>query len=155
MLQGRQDLPTFQGNTSWMLPIPATFVVGRDGLIRARFIDPDYRKPIGDRRHAHGAQELTSARVTRPVGGAQHLENGRSDRRTLPSGDAIEVDGSVELDLLDGRKSRHKPAAALPVILVTNLANESRASTLRRKFPLASGSARRIAAAAFGSMTVW
>jgi hypothetical protein len=29
-----------------MLPIPATFVVGRDGLIRARFIDPDYRKPM-------------------------------------------------------------------------------------------------------------
>jgi peroxiredoxin len=27
-----------------MLPIPATFVVGRDGLIRARFVDPDYRK---------------------------------------------------------------------------------------------------------------
>jgi hypothetical protein len=26
-----------------MLPIPATFVVGRDALIRARFIDPDYR----------------------------------------------------------------------------------------------------------------
>jgi peroxiredoxin len=46
MLQGRQDLPTFQGNTSWMLPIPATFVVGRDGLIRARFMDPDYRKPM-------------------------------------------------------------------------------------------------------------
>jgi peroxiredoxin len=39
----RLDLPTFQGNSSWMLPIPATFVVGRDGLIRARFIDPDYR----------------------------------------------------------------------------------------------------------------
>jgi hypothetical protein len=26
------------------MPIPATFVVGRDGLITARFIDPDYRK---------------------------------------------------------------------------------------------------------------
>jgi peroxiredoxin len=39
-----EGLPTFQGNSSWMLPIPATFVVGRDGLIRARFIDPDYRK---------------------------------------------------------------------------------------------------------------
>jgi peroxiredoxin len=37
------DLPTFEGNSSWMLPIPATFVVGWDGLIRARFIDPDYR----------------------------------------------------------------------------------------------------------------
>jgi peroxiredoxin len=44
MMKSRLDLPTFQGNSSWMLPIPATFVVGRDGLIRARFIDPDYRK---------------------------------------------------------------------------------------------------------------
>src|SRR6266481_2465469 len=43
MMEDRLDLPTFQGNNSWMLPIPATFVVGRDGLIRARFIDPDYR----------------------------------------------------------------------------------------------------------------
>jgi peroxiredoxin len=43
MMEGRRDLPTFQGNSSWMLPIPATFVVGSDGLIRARFIDPDYR----------------------------------------------------------------------------------------------------------------
>jgi peroxiredoxin len=44
MMEGFRDLPTFQGNSSWMLPIPATFVVARDGLIRARFIDPDYRK---------------------------------------------------------------------------------------------------------------
>ena len=44
MMEGRRDLPTFHGNSSWMLPIPATFVVGRDGRIRARFTDPDYRK---------------------------------------------------------------------------------------------------------------
>jgi peroxiredoxin len=37
-------LPKFQGNESWMLPIPATFVVGQDGRIKARFVDPDYRK---------------------------------------------------------------------------------------------------------------
>jgi peroxiredoxin len=44
MMEGRrQDPRTFEGNSSWMLPIPATFVVGRDGLIRSRFIDPDYR----------------------------------------------------------------------------------------------------------------
>jgi peroxiredoxin len=43
ILQDRVNIPAFQGNSSWMLPIPATFVVGRDGLIRARFIDPDYR----------------------------------------------------------------------------------------------------------------
>ena len=32
-----------QGNDSWFLPIPATFVVGRDGIIKARHVDPDYR----------------------------------------------------------------------------------------------------------------
>jgi peroxiredoxin len=38
------SLPNFQGNDSWLLPIPATFVVGRDSRIKARFVDPDYRK---------------------------------------------------------------------------------------------------------------
>jgi peroxiredoxin len=38
------DLPTYQGNSAWMLPVPATFVVGRDARIKARFVDPDYRK---------------------------------------------------------------------------------------------------------------
>ena len=37
-------LPQYQGNESWMLPIPATFVVGKDGRVKARFVDPDYRK---------------------------------------------------------------------------------------------------------------
>ncbi len=39
-----RDIPTYQGNEAWMFPIPATFVVGRDGLIKERFVDPDYRK---------------------------------------------------------------------------------------------------------------
>jgi peroxiredoxin len=33
-----------QGNDSWFVPVPATFVVGRDGRIVARHVDPDYRK---------------------------------------------------------------------------------------------------------------
>jgi peroxiredoxin len=37
------ELPHFQGNDSWTLPIPATFVIGRGGRIVARFVDPDYR----------------------------------------------------------------------------------------------------------------
>jgi peroxiredoxin len=37
------DVPDYQGNASWMLPIPATFVVGADALVKARFVDPDYR----------------------------------------------------------------------------------------------------------------
>jgi peroxiredoxin len=26
-----------------VLPIPAVFVIGRDGLVKARFVDPDFR----------------------------------------------------------------------------------------------------------------
>jgi peroxiredoxin len=39
-----RDIAKFQGNDSWMLPVPATFVVGPSGRIGARFVDPDYRK---------------------------------------------------------------------------------------------------------------
>jgi peroxiredoxin len=39
-----QDMAKFHGNDGWMLPIPAVFVVGRDGLVKARFVDPDFRR---------------------------------------------------------------------------------------------------------------
>jgi peroxiredoxin len=39
-----RDLAVYQGTASWFLPIPAAFVVARDGIIRARFVDPDYRR---------------------------------------------------------------------------------------------------------------
>ena len=39
-----QDMSSFHGNDGWMLPIPATFVVGIDGVVKARFVDPDFRK---------------------------------------------------------------------------------------------------------------
>jgi peroxiredoxin len=38
------DISKYNANETWMLPIPATFVVGPDALVRARFVDPDYRK---------------------------------------------------------------------------------------------------------------
>lgn len=38
------DIAPYQGNDAWILPIPATFIVGRDAIIRARFVDPDYRR---------------------------------------------------------------------------------------------------------------
>jgi peroxiredoxin len=41
---GGRQLPDYQGNNAWVLPIPATFVIAQDGFITARFIDPDYRK---------------------------------------------------------------------------------------------------------------
>jgi peroxiredoxin len=44
MLENGRDLPDYQGNTGWMLPIPATFVVAPDGTVAARHVDPDYRR---------------------------------------------------------------------------------------------------------------
>ncbi len=38
------DIPGYQGGTPWVLPIPAVFVVGQDGIVAARHVDPDYRR---------------------------------------------------------------------------------------------------------------
>jgi peroxiredoxin len=34
----------YQGNDGWFVPIPATFVIGTDGIVAARFVDPDFRR---------------------------------------------------------------------------------------------------------------
>lgn len=36
------DLAKFNGDGSWMLPIPARFIIDRDGIIRYAEADPDY-----------------------------------------------------------------------------------------------------------------
>ena len=38
------DLSLYQNNDSWFVPIPAIFVVGRDGIIRKSHVDVDYRR---------------------------------------------------------------------------------------------------------------
>jgi peroxiredoxin len=38
------DVPDYQGSNAWIVPIPASFVVDREGIIVARFLDPDYRR---------------------------------------------------------------------------------------------------------------
>jgi len=37
------DLPAYNGEDSWTLPMPARLVVDPDGIVRAADIDPDYR----------------------------------------------------------------------------------------------------------------
>jgi peroxiredoxin len=49
-----RSLPDYQGNDAWTLPIPATFVVGQDGRVKGRFVDPDFR-------HRMSAEELVRA----------------------------------------------------------------------------------------------
>ena len=36
------DLPRANGDGTWRLPVPARFVIDRDGIIRAVDADPDY-----------------------------------------------------------------------------------------------------------------
>lgn len=44
MTRAGWDVSRSQGSDTWLLPVPATFVVGTDGKVQARFVDPDYRK---------------------------------------------------------------------------------------------------------------
>ena len=39
-----RDLHAFHGGGLWIVPIPAVFVVDGKGIVRARHIDPDYRR---------------------------------------------------------------------------------------------------------------
>lgn len=36
------DLPTFNDDPAWVLPMPARFVIGQDGLIKYAEVNPDY-----------------------------------------------------------------------------------------------------------------
>jgi peroxiredoxin len=36
------DLPAYNGDESWELPVPGTFVIGRDGVVKLAFVDADY-----------------------------------------------------------------------------------------------------------------
>jgi peroxiredoxin len=38
----KNDLPAFNGDASWMLPMPGRFVIGQDGIIRYAEVNPDY-----------------------------------------------------------------------------------------------------------------
>lgn len=44
LLTRGRDLSRFQGNEGWLVPIPATFVIGQSGRVLARFIDSDFRR---------------------------------------------------------------------------------------------------------------
>ncbi len=44
--QLKNDLPTFNDDPSWTLPMPARYVIGRDGVILYSEVNPDYtRRP--------------------------------------------------------------------------------------------------------------
>jgi peroxiredoxin len=36
------DLPAYNGDESWELPVPGTYVIAKDGTIKLAFVDADY-----------------------------------------------------------------------------------------------------------------
>jgi len=42
----RIDFPVVYNNESWFLPIPATYVIGRDGTIAHAYVNPDFRERL-------------------------------------------------------------------------------------------------------------
>jgi peroxiredoxin len=40
------DIPAYNGDDTFELPIPATYAVGKDGIVHKAFTDPDYSKRL-------------------------------------------------------------------------------------------------------------
>ena len=40
------DLPAFNGDESWELPVPGTFIISQDGTIRLAYADADYTRRL-------------------------------------------------------------------------------------------------------------
>ena len=38
------DIPAYNGDDSFRLPVPATYIIGSDGVIKADFVDADYTR---------------------------------------------------------------------------------------------------------------
>ena len=43
------DLAQYNGDESWELPVPGTFVIARDGSIRLAYVDADYTRRLEPR----------------------------------------------------------------------------------------------------------
>jgi len=67
------DIPLYQGGTDWILPIPAVFVVGQDGMIAARHVDPDYRRRM-EVDHLLSCVDLVLDKAAAPVGRTDEVE---------------------------------------------------------------------------------
>ena len=52
------NLPEYNGNDSWELPVPATFIISQSGKIRFAFVDPDYSKRAEPSEVVEVLQEL-------------------------------------------------------------------------------------------------
>ena len=40
------DIPEYNGDTTFTIPMPATYIIGRDGKVFYHFVDADYTKRL-------------------------------------------------------------------------------------------------------------
>jgi peroxiredoxin len=62
----RNDLPSFNGDASWTLPMPARFIIGQDGIIRYAEVNPDYTRrpePVDMLPAIQASRRTTGARL--------------------------------------------------------------------------------------------
>lgn len=46
------QFPLIYGNDSWFLPLPATYIIGNDGVIRHAYVNPEFRERLDPERIA-------------------------------------------------------------------------------------------------------
>ena len=61
MTAAGRNLTAYQGSESWTLPVPASFIVDGDGRVKARFVDPDYRKRMTIEKMLEAFQACSSS----------------------------------------------------------------------------------------------
>jgi peroxiredoxin len=59
--QRELDLPALGAGTGWELPLPATYVVGRDGVVAYAFADADWAQRAEPNEIIEAARRLASA----------------------------------------------------------------------------------------------
>jgi len=57
------DLPAFNGDDSWELPIPGTFLLDQRGTVRLAFVDVDYTHRLEPAALLEGLRELAGQQV--------------------------------------------------------------------------------------------
>jgi len=58
------DLPTFNADTSWELPMPATFLVAQDGTVRLAYVDEDFTHRLEPTALLDGLRAVVGNRQT-------------------------------------------------------------------------------------------
>ena len=54
------DLPKFNGTDTFELPVPGTFVIDRDGVIRETYVNADYKQRMEPARIVDALRDLTA-----------------------------------------------------------------------------------------------